>query len=138
MKIITFDERGEATEKDVDLNKLPEWTEAQEIGYEPKTDWWDRFGLAELCGPGVVENTFMTLFSEARKDVVKLAELALILNHRGFLWCEAAEFSDNDAAARDVFGWISSDYFNKFRAVDDWAHENLDRNDFEIYFRVVD
>lgn len=118
----------------LDLNKffasLPKWDMAREIGYEPKTTFWQDFSIADAfenskAEPGAIVDTFDRAFSEWKDDIIYLTELALVLNHKGFWWYKQDET-------------ISRLYFTLWEQVDDYAHDNLSESDAEYYFQATD
>lgn len=90
MTIVTFDEQGNAKEQEFTLPKLPQWTMAAQIGYEPKTTFWDDFSIADLYDLNAIANTFGDAFKEWRDNVEYIAELALVLNHKGHWYYQAS------------------------------------------------
>lgn len=134
VSVVTFDENGQAHEQTmtVKMPKLPEWNMAAELNYEPKTTFWDDFSIADLYGPEAIVDTFRRAFTEWRNNVEYLAELALVLNHKGFFYYRENEPEDSPLNA------ISSLYFKMWEKVDGWAYDNLTGDDMEYYFKVTD
>lgn len=115
-----------ANETILRLPKLPVWTMAAEIGYEPKTTFWDDFSIADMIGaPESIIDTFERAFKEWSYNVEYIAELALVLNHKGF-WHQET---------RPV---LSKIYFSLWERLDTWAREYYTGEDAEYYFRVTD
>lgn len=125
MEIHVIDMTGETP-------KLPEWSMAKEIGYEPKTTFWNDFSIADLYGPEAIADTFRRAFREWRDNMEYLTELALVLNHKGFFYHRDKE------AKNSPLNLISELYFMMWEQVDDYARENLEGEDYEYYFRVTD
>ena len=134
MTIVTFDEQGNAQERTFKLPKLPAWTMAKEIGYEPKTTFWQDFSIADLYGLKAIHDTFRRAFNEWKNNVVYVAELALVLNHKDCFYYAAAEQRDNDKRLQA----LSDTYFAMYHAVHDYAHDHFTGDDADYYFNVTD
>lgn len=134
MTIVTFDEQGNAKEQEFTLPKLPQWTMAEQIGYEPKTTFWDDFSIADRFDPEAIADTFRRAFTEWRHDVEHIAELVLVLNHKGHWYYQASKQYDDD----EELYQMSQLYFALFRKLDDWANENFTGDDADYYFNVTD
>lgn len=134
MTIVTFDEQGQAQERKFELPKLPAWTMAAELGYKPKTTFWQDFSIADLFGLNAIHDTFKRAFNEWKENVKYIAELALVLNHKGLFYHYAAEQRDNDERLQA----LSETYFAMFRAVHDYAHDHFTGDDAEYYFKITD
>ena len=138
MEIHVIDMSGnQPKETAIKLPNLPKWTMAEEIGYEPKTTFWDDFSIAELYGDptpihGIVD-TYWRAFKEWKHDVKYIAELSLVLNHKGCFWYNVAEEREDKRLTA-----ISSTYFNLWENLNDWANENLNEEDYAYYFRITD
>lgn len=134
-KINVIDLRGdEPKEFAITMPKLPRWGMAEEIGYEPKTTFWQDFSIADLCGPRSITDTFKRAFNEWREDVEYIAELALVLNHKGCFYYVAAEQHDRDK----YLDALAQTYFAMYHAVNDYAREYFTGDDAEYYFKVTD
>ena len=105
---------------------IPAWNITAMTGYEPKTTFWEDFSIADAFGMDAIRDTFKRAFKEWRNDVVYLAELALVLNHKGWAWYE----HNNEEMARL--------YFTLYEEVDLWASENLKGDDASYYYRTLD
>lgn len=132
--IVTFDEKGNAQEKTFKFRKLPEWGMAKTIGYEPKTTFWQDFSIADLYGLNAIHDTFRRAFREWQDNVVYVAELALVLNHKGCFYYAASEQHDNN----ERLYALSQTYFAMFQAVHDYAHDHFTGDDADYYFNVTD
>lgn len=126
-------------ERTVNLPKLPEWSMAKEIGYKPKTTFWDDFSIAELYGePSPIEgiiDTAQRAFREWKHDVVYITELSLVLNHKGFFWHNVGVDHGEDEEHK-LFLNIRDAYMELWRQLHDWVHDNLKGDDFEYYFQT--
>ena len=134
-RINVIDMSGEEPkEYTIQMPKLPRWSMAEAIGYEPKTTFWEDFSIADIYGPEAIVDTFKRAFAEWRRNVTYLAELALVLNHKGCFYFAASEQRGDDKVLYN----LAELYFAMYRKVDDWARENLTGEDAEYYFRVTD
>lgn len=118
----------------ITMPRLPEWSMAKELGYEPKTTFWQDFSIADLYGLNAIQDTLRRAFGEWCEDVEYVAELALVLNHKGFWYYAAAEQRDNNERLRA----LAQTYFAMYEAVNDYAKEHFTGEDAEYYFRVTD
>ena len=96
-----------------------------EFGYEPKTDYWDTFTLAEIVGTHLVEFEYEHIFYQAKKDYVKLTELVMVLNWK--IW---QHYEKNDELAR-----LYNDLWMK---TDAYACENLKNEELTYFFKTTD
>ncbi len=119
-------------ERTITMPKLPEWAMAKEIGYEPKTTFWDDFCIADLYGPEAIVDTFKRAFKEWHSDVEYLTELALVLNHKGCFY-----YRDKEPETTPL-NMISRLYFRMWDVVNQWAKDNLNEDDYAYYFRITD
>ena len=126
---------GEPSEYRVPIPKLPEWHMADEIGYEPKTTFWQDFSIAERFGSEAIIDTFTRAFAEWRNNVVYIAELALVLNHKGFFYYA---LSEKLADISEELARVGELYFTLYRELHDWARDFFDGDDGQYYFDVVD
>ena len=100
-----------------------EWTMAKELGYEPKTTFWNDFSIADVYGIDAIKDTFKRAFGEWKTDYIYLTELVMVLNHKAWQHYER----DNSLAEL---------YDELWREADVYAVENL-RGDELIYFLVT-
>lgn len=124
----------EPKEFTITMPKLPEWSMAKELGYEPKTTFWQDFSIADLYGLNAIHDTLRRAFGEWREDVEYIAELALVLNHKGCFYYAAAEKHDGD---KYLYA-LAQTYFAMYHVVNDYAKEYFTGEDAEYYFRVTD
>ncbi len=122
---------------------LPRWVMADEIGYEPKTTFWQDFCIAEKFGVNAIKDTFKRAFTEWRTDVVYLTELALVTNHRGTNWyfvSEKLRRSDKEEERKraDVADWLKSIYFGFYNDIVVWARENCNDDDLYYFESTID
>lgn len=116
------------------MPKLPAWDMAQQIGYEPKTTFWQDFSIADIYGPEAIMDTFRRAFSEWRDDVEYIAEMSLVLNHKGLWYHTASEQHGGDEA----LSVISELYFTLWENLHDWARKHFTGEEGEYYFNVTD
>lgn len=134
MTVTFIDENGSERSEVFKLPKLPAWSMAAEIGYKPKTTFWEGFSIADLFGIDAVKDTFNRAFAAWRDDVEYIAELALVLNHKGCFYYNASEQHDND---KGLYAF-SQTYFAMYQTVHDYAHEHFTGDDADYYFKVTD
>ena len=101
------------------------WEMAREIGYKPKTTFWDYFTVAERYGVGGVNDTFRRAFDEWKDDYVYLTELVLVLNHKIWQW-----HGKNNALA-GVYGKL-------WKEADGYAVDNLKGNELDYFYATTD
>ena len=53
---------------------------AQELGYTPKTTFWEDFSIADKFGLAAVKDTYNRAFDAWKSDHIYLTELVLVLN----------------------------------------------------------
>lgn len=97
-----------------------EWTMAKELGYEPKTTFWNDFSIADVYGIDAIKDTFKRAFSEWKTDYVYLTELVMVLNHKTWQHYERGNS-------------LAELYDELWREADVYAVENL-RGDELMYF----
>lgn len=94
-------------------------------GYEPKTTFWDDFGIAEIYGEKAVRDTYARAFAEWKADKVYITELVLVLNWKIWQYAET-----NEPLARV--------YNELWEQTDQWCLENLKDDDKAYYLRTTD
>lgn len=102
-----------------------EWAMASEIGYEPKTTFWDDFTIADRFGVNAVKDTFKRAFGEWKDNYEYLTELVLVLNHKIWQWYEK-----NDKLA-EVYNEL-------WRKADDYACSNLKGKELDYFYSTTD
>lgn len=105
---------------------MTKWETAIEIGYEPKTSYWQDFTIAEKYG-GVhrILCTFKNKFKDAQRDHVKMTELVLVLNHK--IWAHHGKRST-----------LALTYNALWRAADSWACDNLKGQELAYFYKTTD
>ena len=93
--------------------------------YQPKTNFWMDFSIADNFGSAAIKDTYNRAFKEWKTNHVYLTELVMVLNHKIWQWYE-----ENDAIARL--------YDTLWREADLWAQENLKDEELEYFYRVTD
>lgn len=95
-------------------------------GYTMKSTFYSDFAIADNFGIEGVKDTYNRAFNEWKGNAVFVAELVLTLNHRG--WKHFQE-------GRKVFAIL---YFDLYNELNDWAWENLEGKDLEVYWEITD
>jgi len=94
-------------------------------GYETITTFWDDFSIADMFGIDAIKGTYNRAFDEWKTDHKYLTELVLVLNHKIWFW-----HKKNDEYAQL--------YNELWRQTDTWAMDNLDKEEFNYYWKVLD
>lgn len=101
------------------------WTMAKEIGYEPKTTFWQDFSIAESFGLEAVRDTYKRSFNDWKTNHVYLTELVMVLNHKIWYW-----FGKDEAM---------TELYNKlWEETDNYACANLKGEELRYFLKVID
>ena len=84
------------------------------------------FSIAEHFGVDAIKDTFKRAFEEWKSDYRYLTDLAMVTNHRCWLWYEKGN---------EAYSELYSEYYYK---VNDYALENLKGEELSYYFKVTD
>lgn len=95
-------------------------------GYKCITTFWDDFAIADHFGLAAVKDTFNRAFKGWRRDYKYLTELVIVLNHRCWM-----HYNNG----RMEFPKLYADLYHK---ANDWAGENLEKEEYEYFFNIVD
>ena len=106
-----------------------EWQAAKEIGYEPKTTFWQDFTIAEKFGEQAIKETAERAFNEWHTDVKYLAELVLVLNHKCWAWNNIRD---------DLMQLYSMLYYEYNDKAWDWLEKYGTHGDRDYYFYTLD
>ena len=107
--------------------RFPQWRAAEEIGYEPKTTFWQDFWIAVPFGADAVKDTYNRAFKEWQHDEVYITEMVLVLNHIGWALYTKPEQKQ-----------LSQLFFELYNELDAWCRENLTDEQKEYYWSVTD
>lgn len=102
------------------------WVQAIEIGYEPKTTFWEDFSVADHFGEGAIKDTFRRAFDEWKDNYVYLTELVMVLNHK--LWEHYNKGNINKAELYDKI----------WRKADDYAKDTLKGEELQYFYKTTD
>lgn len=95
-------------------------------GYEPKTTFWDDFGIAEICGgKNAVQDTFNRAFKEWKTDKVYITELVMVLNWKSWQYAETNPE-------------LSMLYQKLWEKADGWCMDNLKGDDLNYFLHTTD
>ena len=94
-------------------------------GYEPKTTFWQDFGIAERFGEKAVKDTFNRAFQEWKSNCEYITELVMVLNWKSWQYAET-----NEPLARL--------YQELWGLADKWCCENLKDDDLKYFYRTTD
>jgi hypothetical protein len=96
-----------------------------EVGYTPKTTFWEDFTIADLYGVAAIQDTYNRSFRDWKDNVEYITELTLVLNHK--IW---QHYGHNEQ--------LANIYDRLWKEVDGWCVENLTGEDAEYFFNVTD
>ena len=97
------------------------------------------FMVAVPFGMPALEDTFKrTFYKTAGYKMV--TELAVALNHIGWLMYSFAETATKDARPEDAkrYEGISQWFFERYNEVNDWAYVNLKEDEILFYHSILD
>ena len=114
--IMRIDEMSELNEN---------WAMAREIGYEPKTTFWDDFTIADRFGINAIKDTYKRAFNEWKGNYIYLTELVMVLNHKIWQWYERNQ----------QFAEIYNDLWKQ---ADQYAVDNLKGKELEYFYSTTD
>lgn len=69
-------------EKNINTKISQQWRLAEITGYQPVTDYWDRFGESEELGVSGVFECYTELLDESKGNCRKITELATVTSHK--------------------------------------------------------
>lgn len=106
------------------------WALASEIGYEPKTTFWEDFSIAERFGKDAIVDTAKRAFDEWKNNIEFLTELIMVINHKSWYWSK-----DWNDEYMTLYTQLYYEYDNK-------AYEHINKNlspeDLTYYWRTLD
>lgn len=102
------------------------WTMAEEVGYQPKTTFWEDFSIADMFGSPAIRDTFNRAFDEWKSHHVYLTELVMVLNHK--IW-------QHYRAGREGKAQL---YDRLWRKAQDYAFENLKDDELTYFLNTTD
>lgn len=98
---------------------------AREIGYDPKTTFWQDFSVADCFGLKAIKETYKRAFDEWKGNYIYLTELVLVLNHKIWFW-----FGKDD---------VRADLYNElWQKTDHYACSNLKDDELSYFYRTID
>lgn len=109
---------------------MSNWKMADDIGYTPKTTFWEDFSFAENIGPESIKYEAEILFEKSKINTEELTELIMVINHKSWYWYDH----------RNVI--LSELYSSLYHEYDEKAYQFLQNNrgekDLSYYFRTLD
>ena len=96
-----------------------------QIGYEPKTTFWEDFSIADRFGVSAIQDTFNRAFEEWKSDHIYLTELVLVLNWKIWQWYEKDEA-------------IAQLYNKLWEQADAYACDNLQGDELQYFYTTTD
>lgn len=118
--------------------KVKVWNIEALTGYKPKTTFWEDFNVADAFGAAAIQDTYNRAFEEWKTDREFITELAMVLNHRIWMW-----YDENLAALKmqvlDERADTYSKLYNKLWCeLDNWCMNNLKGDDLTYYLQTTD
>ena len=101
------------------------WRMAEEIGYEPKTTFWEDFSIADMFGKNGVEDTFRRAFEDWKDDYIYLTELVMVLNHK--IW----QHYERNKELAEVYNRL-------WEKADQYAMDNLEGDELKYFYTTLD
>lgn len=101
------------------------WNIEAMTGYKPITTFYEDFSIADAFGIKAIKDTYKRAFNEWKSDYKYLTELIMVLNWKVFEHYEA-----NEEYAQ-LYGKL-------WRQADEWAYENLKRDELNYYINTTD
>ena len=96
-----------------------------EIGYEPKTTFWEDFSIADKFGKNAVIDTFKRAFIEWSDNAEYLTELVMVLNHKTF------QYDTHNAILADL-------YSDLWAFTYEYACEHIKGAELDYFYTVTD
>ena len=106
-----------------------EWKMASEIGYEPKTTFWQDFTIAEHFDEDAIEDTAKRVFEEWKYDIESLTEFIMVLNHKSWYW--------NNINQNYCELYVELYYKYNELAIN-YIEKHMPKEDLDYYFRTLD
>lgn len=100
------------------------WVMAEELGYTPKTTFWQDFSIADHFGIDAIKDTFKRAFEEWKSDYIYLTELVMVLNHKSWEHQSNAQLCE-----------LYADYYYQ---TSDYALDNLKDDELSYYLETTD
>ena len=75
--------------KDINTKVSQQWRMAILTGYQPITNYWDRFNESERLGVLGIFDCYTKMLDESKGNCRKLIELAIVTNHKAYEMNEA-------------------------------------------------
>lgn len=102
------------------------WKMAEELGYTPKTTFWEDFSIADHFGVKAIEDTYKRAFNEWKTDYEYLTELVMVLNHK--IW-------EHYERGNEAFINLYNDLWEE---ADAYACDNLTGDELSYFIRTTD
>lgn len=102
------------------------WVQAAEIGYEPKTTFWEDFSIADKFGVEAIKDTFERAFNEWKSNHIYITEMVMVLNHKLWAWYDREDYEKAEI------------YDKLWRKADDYAQDNLKGEELQYFYSTTD
>lgn len=96
-----------------------------DMGYEPKTTFWQDFSIADTFGPEAVRDTYKRAFDEWHTNTEFVTELTLVLNWK--IW--------QHYGRREELAVVYDELWKK---CDRWCCDNLTGEDLSYFYSTTD
>lgn len=106
------------------------WKMAEQIGYTPATNLWEKFTECEFNGLEAIDSFAEEVFNLYKDNIIYLTEFIMVINHKCWYWFE---HGDNHIAR------FYSELYHEFdeRAIN-YIESNMDNEAMTYYFRTLD
>lgn len=101
------------------------WNIEAMTGYKPITTFYEDFSIADVFGIKAIKDTYERAFTEWKTDYKYLTELIMVLN-----WKLFEHYQTNEEYAQ-LYGKL-------WHQADEWAYENLKRDELNYYINTTD
>jgi len=102
------------------------WNIEAMCGYEPKTTFYEDFGIAEFYGASAIEDTYERAMESWKTDVFYLTELVMVLNWK--IW---EHYDDGNMELAGL-------YEKLWKRADNYACNTLKGDELSYFFRTTD
>ena len=112
----------------------PIWDIESITGYKPKTNYWNEFVDAEKVGVSAIKETYDKLKDESKSNVINVAELYIVLNHKIWAYYDLYQATSDDRY--EEFAHLYNELWNDYEMfVDELPMSESDRR---YFFEVTD
>ena len=106
-----------------------EWQAAKDIGYTPKTTFWQDFTIADQFGMQSIKDTAERAFNEWKDNIEYLTELIMVINHKCWYWNEKNQ---------ELSYFYSDLYYQYDDMAINYIEETMGQKELSYYFNTLD